>query len=329
MQELVKVLNPNKLHIINVLTITQFKIRCGNEKSDAFETDIGVPQGDCVSANLFTFYLAKALDSNKHDDHDCCSTIVKPLAHITNDHQYAYIDDDINLNMEYADDMSHISSDMRNIEYAKKMLPSKLISWDLIMNEEKTEEFTIKRNKEEKWKKFKLLGTFLDTKENIKRRKVLAMNVVNLMKEILFGDISIKVKVHSVNCYVSILFLYNCEAWTLTKKLENIIDTFQQRLLRIVVLNVKWPKMATNDTIYPVTRQILCSQVTKRREVSWLGHLFRLSDDTTAKIALQYFLKQTKKPRCRQQTTWISMMKMKLLDMGLEWEAANRLAEDN
>ena len=51
--------------------------------------------------------------------------------------------------MEYADDMSHISSDMRNIEYAKKMLPSKLISWDLIMNEEKTEEFTIKRNREE------------------------------------------------------------------------------------------------------------------------------------------------------------------------------------
>ena len=30
-------------------------------KSDAFETDTGVPQGDCMSTNLFTFYLAKAL----------------------------------------------------------------------------------------------------------------------------------------------------------------------------------------------------------------------------------------------------------------------------
>ena len=147
MQELVKVLDPDELHIINVLTNTQLKIRCGNEKSDAFETDAGVPQGDCVSANLFIFYLAKALDSNKHDDHDYCSTIVKPPAHITNDDQYAYINDDINLNMEYADDISHISSDMRNIEYAKKTLPSKLSSWDLIMNEEKPEEFTIKRNR--------------------------------------------------------------------------------------------------------------------------------------------------------------------------------------
>ena len=78
MHKLAKVLDPNELHIINVLTNTQLKIRCGNEKSDAFETDTGVPQDDCVSANLFTFYPAKALDTNEHDDHDYCSTIVNP-----------------------------------------------------------------------------------------------------------------------------------------------------------------------------------------------------------------------------------------------------------
>ena len=67
MQEVTKVLDHDELQIINGLTKTQLKIRCGNEKSDAFETYTGVPQGDCVSANLFTFYLARALDSNKHD----------------------------------------------------------------------------------------------------------------------------------------------------------------------------------------------------------------------------------------------------------------------
>ena len=144
MQELAKVLNPDELHIKNVLTNTQLKIRWGKEKSDAFEADTRVPQGDCMSTNLFTFYLAKALGSNKHDNHDYYSTTVKPLANITNDHEYAYIKEKINLNMEYADDMSHISSDMRNIEYAEKTLPSKLSSWDLIMNEGKTEEFNIR-----------------------------------------------------------------------------------------------------------------------------------------------------------------------------------------
>ena len=250
-----------------------------------------------MSTNLFTFYFAKALDSNEHDGHNYCSTIVKPPAYITNDHQYAYINDEINLNMEYADDMSHISSDMRNIEYAKKTLPSKLSSWDLIMNEEKTEEFTIKRNGEETWKKCKLLGMLLDTEEDVKRRKVLAMNVVNSMKEIFFRDISIEVKVRSFNCYASSVFLYNCETCQLTKTLENTKDSFQRRLLRIAVLNVKWPNIATNDAVYAVARQIPWSQVITRRELNWLGHLFCLSDDTPAKIALQYSLRQTKKPR--------------------------------
>ena len=154
---------------------------------------------------------------------------MKPPAHITNDHQYAHINDEINLNMKYADDMSHISSDMRNIEYAKKRLPSKLSLWDLIMNEEKPEEFTIKRNGEETWKKCKLLEMLLDTEKDV-------MNVVNSMKEIFFRDITIEVKVRSFNCYVSSVFLYNCETW---KTLENTIDSFQRRLLRIAVLNVK------------------------------------------------------------------------------------------
>ena len=69
------------------------------------------------------------------------------------------------------------------------------------MNEEKTEEFTIKRNVEETWKKCKLLGTLLDTEGGVKSRKVLGMNVVNSMKEIFFGDISIEVKIRSFeNC---------------------------------------------------------------------------------------------------------------------------------
>ena len=45
MQELAKVLKPDELQIINVLTNNQLEIQCGNENSDAFETDTGVPQG--------------------------------------------------------------------------------------------------------------------------------------------------------------------------------------------------------------------------------------------------------------------------------------------
>ena len=127
---------------------------------------------------------------------------------------------------------------------------------------------------------------------------------------------------------MSSIFLYICETWTLTKTLENTIDSFQRSLLGIAVLNVKWLNIPTSDTVYAIIRQISWSQVITGRELSWFAHLFRLPDNTPAKIALQYSLGPTKKPRGRQQTTWISMMKMKRLDMGLEWEAANRLAKD-
>ena len=44
------------------------------------------------------------------------------------------------------------------------------------------------------------------------------MNVVNSM--------NIEVNVRSFSYYVSSVFLYNCETWTLTKTLENTIDLF-------------------------------------------------------------------------------------------------------
>ena len=69
--------------------------------------------------------------------------------------------------------------------------------------------------------------------------------------------------------------------------------------VRIAVLNVKWPNIVINDTVYAATRQIPWCQVITRRELSLFGHLFRLSDDTPAKIALQYSLRATKKPRGR------------------------------
>ena len=328
LKELSKCLSQDELHIIKVLLNTQLQIRCGNEKSDKFVTDTGVPQGDCLSANFFTYYLAKALTNEEHNDHDYCNDIAKPPAHIEYDHAYAYKNEEININMEYADDMNQISTDLRNIEHAKKSLPTKLGQWDLVINEDKTEQYTIMRNGDENWKKCKLLGTLLDTEEDIKRRKVLAMNAITSMKDIFFGNISMEVKIRAFDCYISSIFLYNCETWTLTKSLLDSIDAFHRRLLRIACINVRWPNIATNEDVYNITRQIPWSQVITRRELSWLGHLFRLPDDVPAKIALQHSLRPTKKPRGRQKSTWITMMINKIRGMGLDWEEAAHLAMD-
>ena len=93
-------------------------------------------------------------------------------------------------------------------------------------------------------------------------------------------------------------------------------------------MNIRWPKIATNNEVYETTRQKPWSQVIEKRELSWFGHLIRLADDTPAKLALRNSLRLTKKPRGRQKTTWISMMKAKFKGNGLEWEDAIDLATD-
>ena len=55
-------------------------------------------------------------------------------------------------------------------------------SKNLQADESKTEEYEIKQRGEEKWKKCKYLG--LNTKEDIKRRKVLATDAYNQLRHI-------------------------------------------------------------------------------------------------------------------------------------------------
>ena len=59
--ELQKVINNDELHLIKMLLDVKIAVKCGNKIGDFFNTDTGVPQGDCSSANEFTFYLAKSL----------------------------------------------------------------------------------------------------------------------------------------------------------------------------------------------------------------------------------------------------------------------------
>ena len=78
----------------------------------------------------------------------------------------------------------------------KDELPVKLAQQKLKINESKTEEYTIKRaNCDNRWRDSKLLGSLLDTQNDIKRRKVLAINAANKLKHLFLNkDVTINVK---------------------------------------------------------------------------------------------------------------------------------------
>ena len=102
----------------------------------------------------------------------------------------------------------------------------------------------------EAWKECKILGGLFDTEKDInKRRKKLAIDAYKTPKKILNSEKnSIKIKIRTFNALVKSVFLYNSELWTLTKKLENIINTFQRRHERFLESNGKETSLTTNCT---------------------------------------------------------------------------------
>ena len=90
---------------------------------------------------------------------------------------------EIDTDEQYADEISKISTNISAIEKLKDELPVKLAQRSSKINESKTEEYTIKSaNCNKRWRDCKLLGSLLDTQNDIKGRKLLAINAANNLK---------------------------------------------------------------------------------------------------------------------------------------------------
>ena len=75
---------------------------------------------------------------------------------------------------QYADDTSWVTN-VENVKNSIKEIASKeLKQKNLIVNEDKTEEYKIHRKGSEDWKQCKFLGSMLGNSEDIKRRKSLS-----------------------------------------------------------------------------------------------------------------------------------------------------------
>ena len=75
----------------------------------------------------------------------------------------------------------------------------------------------------------KLLGSLLDTQNDIKRRKVPPISAVNKLKHLFLNkDVTINVKSKLFKSYITSIFLYNYELWALTNNVRRKLDSFQR-----------------------------------------------------------------------------------------------------
>jgi len=225
---------PDKLHMMKILIEdVRLRIRIRTEISEPFITNMGVPQRDCLSPIFFIVYLTEALQDTRElflqqhlEDHTYCQQIITEY---TQDQQYA-------------DDIGYATTSEEKKEKIKSQVPSKLKDRNLIVNNSKTEEYEVHREGSDDWHKCKYLGSHLHTKSDIKRRKILAQSAYNKLKDAFESKkVSVATKNRLLTSHVQSIFLYNSELWTITQKVESVIDVFQRNLLR-QILKIKWPK---------------------------------------------------------------------------------------
>ena len=249
------------------------------------------------------------------------------------DHNYATLPqvDHVNLELHYADDISKVTSDYAEIQYMKERIAEKLAEGGLILNAGKTEEYTISRlNCDSSWKKCKLLGSLLDTEEDMKRRKGLTIDAVMKLRHIFnHKKISITTKLKVFNCHVEPIYLYNSELWVLTKQCRDSIDSFHRRILRSKILNIRYPRTVTNVEVYNKTGAKKWSTSIERRRLCLFGHTVRQREDTPVRKALAYARRPYDRPAGRPRTTWLSQITGQIAaQMNMSLEDAVTAAQD-
>ena len=171
------------------------------------------------------------------------------------------------------DDLTFIRSVHNKLNQVERVVPNTLAEYNLSINADKTEKYSITSEENEKWRHCKLLGSKLDTEADISRRKGLAIDAYKTLEKIFENKkIGVVLRIRVFNTYISSVFLYNSELWTLTKSLEESIDAFHRKQLR-KVLNIYWPDKISNEELYRRTEVKRWSWVVKKKRLMWLGHL--------------------------------------------------------
>ena len=144
----------------------------------------------------------------------------------------------------------------------------------------------------------------VDSESDIKRRKTLAINAATKLTKIFENNkISISTKTSAFKTYIESIFLYNSEIWTTTKQTNAKIDSFQRRIIREIILNVKWPVVVKNEDVYETTKSKPWSETIKLRRLKWFGKIARMDANSPARRALAYALSPYTQSRGRPQTT--------------------------
>ena len=119
--------------------------------------------------------------------------------------------------------------------------------------------------------------------------------------------LSIPHKIRIFKAYVETTLLYNSETWALTATLEESLNSFHRRILRIAI-NIRYPKKISSKNLYILTKETPISDRIRKRRIALFGHVLRLNPDTPAQKALLFHIVPRKRPVGHPHATWLALI---------------------
>ena len=124
----------------------------------------------------------------------------------------------------------------------------------------------------------------LDTGEDIKRRKILAITAASQLK-IIFNNkkLTPETKMKAFRAYVEPIFLCNYKIWNITpSQAVKTTNAFQRRLLR----TLKWPDIVKNEDVYRKTAATEWSNIIRKERLKWFGKVIRTATSRQTNVNL-------------------------------------------
>ncbi|GFO22434.1 UDP-glucuronosyltransferase 2a1-like [Plakobranchus ocellatus] len=97
------------------------------------------------------------------------------------------------------------------------------------------------------------------------------------MKTILTNKhISIETRKRALQCYIEPVLMYGCEAWTISKQIQNKLEATVMWFLRRM-LRIPWTAKKTNERVLNEAnkRRSLVRTIIRKRQATFLGHVMR------------------------------------------------------
>jgi hypothetical protein len=198
-------------------------------------------------------------------------------------------------NLCFADDIDLIDEDEERLEDTTQILNEEGKRFGLTMNFEKpktlvfgekdpTKKLVIDGNQLENVEKFTYLGSNmtydLDSRKEILVRIAKATTTLKAMDKIWKSkSIRTETKTKVLQTCVFSGLLYGCEAWVITKDVEQSILAFERKCYR-KILKITWTQKVSNTELYrriQLKENIMQKPI--QRKLGVFGHICRMSDE--------------------------------------------------